>query len=180
MILDEQNSTASVGELFLVPPAMGLSRNLVGRNHDEVYFEGCPAGPHGEVLRRHGDQFERLDNGFFRALGRADDTMNLGGIKVGSAEIERVVGIVDGVKEVAAIAVAPVGGGPSRLVLCVAMESGKTADSKQIQEQMQQKIKQDLNPLFKVDDVFILQALPRTASNKVTRRQLRSSYEANR
>ena len=33
-------------------------------------------------LRRHGDEFERLPNGYYRALGRVDDTMNLGGIKV--------------------------------------------------------------------------------------------------
>jgi acetyl-CoA synthetase len=33
-------------------------------------------------LRRHGDEFERLPNGYYRALGRCDDTMNLGGIKV--------------------------------------------------------------------------------------------------
>lgn len=35
-------------------------------------------------LRRHGDEFERLPNGYYRALGRCDDTMNLGGIKVGA------------------------------------------------------------------------------------------------
>ena len=34
-------------------------------------------------LRRHGDEFERLPGGYYRALGRCDDTMNLGGIKVG-------------------------------------------------------------------------------------------------
>lgn len=33
-------------------------------------------------LRRHGDEFERTVGGFYRALGRVDDTMNLGGIKV--------------------------------------------------------------------------------------------------
>ena len=33
-------------------------------------------------LRRHGDEFERLPGGYYRALGRCDDTMNLGGIKV--------------------------------------------------------------------------------------------------
>jgi len=33
-------------------------------------------------LRRHGDEFERLPGGNYRALGRCDDTMNLGGIKV--------------------------------------------------------------------------------------------------
>jgi hypothetical protein len=34
-------------------------------------------------LRRHGDEVARLPGGYHRALGRADDTMNLGGIKVG-------------------------------------------------------------------------------------------------
>ena len=33
-------------------------------------------------LRRHGDEVARLPGGYYRALGRADDTMNLGGIKV--------------------------------------------------------------------------------------------------
>jgi len=41
-------------------------------------------------------------------LGRADDTMNLGGIKVSSAELERVMGKHPQVNEVAAIAIQPV------------------------------------------------------------------------
>ncbi len=36
----------------------------------------------GTVLRRHGDEVERLPGGYYVALGRCDDTMNLGGIKV--------------------------------------------------------------------------------------------------
>ena len=36
----------------------------------------------GTVLRRHGDEVERLSGGYYVALGRCDDTMNLGGIKV--------------------------------------------------------------------------------------------------
>ena len=35
----------------------------------------------GTVLRRHGDEVERLPGGYYIALGRCDDTMNLGGIK---------------------------------------------------------------------------------------------------
>jgi hypothetical protein len=35
-----------------------------------------------QVLRRHGDVFERTSRGYYHAHGRADDTMNLGGIKV--------------------------------------------------------------------------------------------------
>ena len=33
------------------------------------------------VLRRHGDEVQRLPGGYYAALGRVDDTFNLGGIK---------------------------------------------------------------------------------------------------
>ena len=33
-------------------------------------------------LRRHGDEMQRLPGGLYAALGRTDDNMNLGGIKV--------------------------------------------------------------------------------------------------
>jgi acetyl-CoA synthetase len=38
---------------------------------------------------------------------------------------------------------------------------------------MQSAIKRDLNPLFKIQDLVLINALPRTASNKVMRRELR-------
>lgn len=39
--------------------------------------------PSSWFLRRHGDEMERLPGGrYYRAHGRVDDTMNLGGIKV--------------------------------------------------------------------------------------------------
>ena len=47
--------------------------------------------------------------GIYRVHGRADDAMNLGGIKVSSAEIERVLNAMPGVVETAAIAVPPLG-----------------------------------------------------------------------
>ena len=44
--------------------------------------QGMPRlGGTGGRLRRHGDEVERLPGGYYRALGRCDDTMNLGGIK---------------------------------------------------------------------------------------------------
>ena len=33
------------GELFLVPSALGMSQRLLNGDHDEVYYEGSPAGP---------------------------------------------------------------------------------------------------------------------------------------
>jgi acetyl-CoA synthetase len=169
-ILDEQGRPGTQGELYVVPPSIGLSVSLLYRAHHEVYYQDTPRGPRGETLRRHGDQVEALPNGYYRAHGRADDTMNLGGIKVSSAEIERAVLSMDGITDAAAIAVDPPGGGPSLLVLYV-VAAGATPDA--LKPKLQETISRTLNPLFRVHEVRVVDSLPRTASNKVMRRVLR-------
>jgi len=174
-ILDEDGHPADNGEMYIVPPSFGLSQELLGRNHDEVYYAGVPEAD--VPLRRHGDHMERLPNGYYQALGRTDDTMNLGGVKVSSAELERVVGVIDGVSEVAAVGVQPPGGGPSRLVIYAVPEPGVVPDPKVLRVLMQQAIRSELNPLFKIDDVIFVGSLPRTASAKIMRRELRARHE---
>ncbi len=179
VILDDQGHPSDLGEVFLVPPAIGLSRRILNRDHHETYYEGVPAGPAGETLRRHGDEMQALAGGYFRALGRADDTMNLGGIKVGAAEIERVLNRVAGVEDVAAVAIPPLEGGPNRLVVFVVVaSSAEQIKVAELSRAMQQAIKTTLNPLFRIHDVRVLRQLPRTASGKIIRRQLRKSYNA--
>ena len=117
VLLDEHEEPADVGEVFLVPPSVGLSSELLNRDHDAAYYKDCPKGPHGEVLRRHGDQIARLPGGYFKAQGRADDTMNLGGIKVSSLELERLAERHPAVYEAAAVAVQPEGEGAEKLVV---------------------------------------------------------------
>ena len=41
---------------------------------------------------------------------------------------------------------------------------------------MQKTIKQNLNPLFKIHDLVLMDALPRTASKKVIRQVLRDQW----
>jgi len=175
-ILDDEGRPNDVGEVFLIPPAMGLSSRLLKGDHHQVYYADTPKGPDGQVLRRHGDRFVRLPNGAFRALGRADDTMNLGGIKVGAAEVERAVTGVGGAQEVAAIAVPPAGGGPSRLVICIGTAGCDSLDANALRGRMNEAIKSRLNPLFRVHDLYSVERLPRTASNKIMRRVLRDAY----
>jgi acetyl-CoA synthetase len=175
-LLDENGMETTNGEVFLVPPSIGLSTSLLNRDHHEIYFAGTPTGPKGEVLRRHGDQMERLDGGYYRCQGRADDTMNLGGIKVSSAEIERAVSGVEGLVETVAIAFDPPGGGPSLLVLYAVREANASVDAPALRMAMHEAISRHLNPLFKIHDVVLIDSLPRTASNKVMRRVLRERY----
>lgn len=174
VLLNEFGEKATKGELFLIPPILGLSNTLLNRNHFEVYYKGTPSYK-GKLLRRHGDELAQLENGYYQAQGRVDDAMNLGGIKVSSIQIEAVVNQLQFVKESVAIAVAPKGGGPSNLVIFyVENESELTAEEKLLQTK--KKVQKQLNPLFKVSDVVSIEEIPRTASNKVMRRKLRELY----
>jgi acetyl-CoA synthetase len=175
VILDERGIPADNGEAFVVAPSIGLSNSLLNSDHHKIYFAGTPPGPHGQVLRRHGDEMQNLGDGYWRALGRADDTMNLGGIKVSSAEIEQALQSVPQVKETAAIAISP-DGGPSRLIIYAACSADQSLVKADLQNSMQDCIKRDLNPLFRIHDLVLVDALPRTPSNKVMRRVLRDRY----
>ncbi len=163
-----------MGEVYLTPPAIGLSQSLLNREHDPIYYEGCPTGPDGETLRRHGDELTRLAKGCFKAEGRADDTMNLGGIKVSSMELERTMDSHPAVYQTAAVAVPPEGGGADRLVVFVVLAEG--ARPQDMQSELQRRIARSLNPLFKIHDLVKIDVLPRTASNKIMRRKLRERY----
>ncbi len=106
------------GEAALSSCALGLSNRLLNANNNAIYYEKMPYY-HNVPLRRHGDLLLRLENGYYRSLGRADNTMNLGGIKTSSAEIEQVLLQLDNVYELAAIAVSDENEGISKLVIYV-------------------------------------------------------------
>ena len=180
LLFNENGEPTDNGEVFILAPSLGLSTNLLNADHNEVYFAETPQ----PNLRRHGDAIERFSNAFetepwlagtkYRVHGRVDDTMNLSGIKVSSAEIEEVLNGVDGIQETAAVAVSPKDGGPSQLVIYTVLTASNAAVTKQeIHETLQAELSQRLNPLFRIHDVVIVEALPRTASNKVMRRLLR-------
>ncbi len=180
VLLDEQGKESTQGEVALIPPSIGMSETLLNRDHHAAYYADMPKSAQGMILRRHGDELIRLENGYYRALGRVDDTMNLGGIKTSSAEIERCTMTVASVQEAAAISVAPKGGGPSLLVLYLVLTQAADVDTKALHQTIQREIATHLNPLFKVHECKVVDSLPRTASNKIMRRTLRESYESQR
>eukprot|EP00879_Flechtneria_rotunda_P024186 GHRR01025634.1.p1 GENE.GHRR01025634.1~~GHRR01025634.1.p1 ORF type:complete len:660 (+),score=213.05 GHRR01025634.1:617-2596(+) len=177
----------ATGELTLVPPMLGSSQALLNASHTKVYYQDMPrCNLTGRVLRRHGDEVQRLPGGYYRALGRCDDTMNLGGIKVSAVELERVImQHVPGIAEVAAVGIPSPGGGPELLYLFVVPSkdnssagssgSASTAGKDKLLSACQVAVRSHLNPLFKVDRLIMVESLPRTASNKVMRRVLRSN-----
>ncbi len=171
VILDEDQQPADEGELWIVPPSIGLSSRLLNRDHFETYYAGVPCGSGLPPLRRHGDYVRRLPGPYYVAGGRVDDTMNLGGIKISSAELERALNRVPGVRETAAVAISH--DGPETLVVFAVLD--RPTGSQELLDAMNRSLKEELNPLFRVNQVVVVEALPRTASNKVMRRVLRDT-----
>ncbi len=171
IIIDEHGKPRTEGEVALIPPALGLSTQLLNADHYQTYFSNMPLSPEGKTLRRHGDQIKQLQNNYYVILGRVDDTMNLGGIKISAAEIERALTGLPSIVEVAAIAIAPPTNGPSLLVIYAA--TSESLSKNEVMKDMQDRINKHINPLFKIHDVVFVRELPKTASNKIMRRVLR-------
>ncbi|XP_049363845.1 probable CoA ligase CCL12 [Solanum verrucosum] len=182
VILDEDghpypDDEACVGEIGLFPTYMGATDRLLNADHEKVYFEGMPIYKDMQ-LRRHGDILKRTIGGYLVVNGRADDTMNLGGIKTSSIEIERVCdGADESVLETAAVSAAPSNGGPEQLAIFVVVKEGMNISPDTLKKRFSRAIQSNLNPLFKVRWVKIVGMLPRTASNKLLRRVLREQWK---
>ncbi|KAJ8539881.1 hypothetical protein K7X08_014133 [Anisodus acutangulus] len=182
VILDEDgrpypDDQACVGEVGLFPTSMGASDRLLNADHEKVYFKGMPMYKDMQ-LRRHGDILKRTVGGYIVVHGRADDTMNLGGIKTSSIEIERVCDRADdSVLETAAVSAAPPNGGPEQLAIFVVLKEGIIISPDTLKKRFSRAIQSNLNPLFKVSSVKIVPMFPRTASNKLLRRVLRDQWK---
>jgi len=159
VLLNENYQETTQGEVFLIPPIMGLSTELLNKNHQKIYYDDTPK--HQKVLRRHGDELRQLENGYFKILGRVDDAMNLGGIKVSATQIEAAINQLNFVLESAAIAAAPEDGGPAKLVVFYVENKNQNNDEDRLKA-AQKIVKTELNPLFKVADLLKIDVLPRT------------------
>ena len=181
-VLLEDGRPADRGEVFLVPPSIGLSNELLNYDHDHEYFEGVPLGPRGETLRRHGDRIERLSNGYYRHRGRIDDMINVSGVKTSSEEIRSILGN-DLVYDAKPVAVDLEGTGQHRLVIYVVPRDLTLLDSPELRERLrkefQRAIKENLNPLLAhVEEVVLVSELPQTGPGKTrTGAELRRDYE---
>ncbi|KAI3716504.1 hypothetical protein L1987_67423 [Smallanthus sonchifolius] len=166
-----------VGEVGLFSLYLGATDRLLNANHEEIYFKGMPVY-NGMQLRRHGDIIKRMIGGYFVVQGRADDTMNIGGIKTSSIEIERVCEQADvSIMETAAVSCQPATGGPELLAIFVVLKKGFNTEPDKLKMIFSNAIQRNLNPLFKVSIVKVVPEFPRTASNKLLRRVLRDQLK---
>jgi crotonobetaine/carnitine-CoA ligase len=119
-----------------------------------------------------GDLLSRDADGWYFFVDRVKDAIRVRGENVSSFEVEEVLGSYPGVVECAAVAVrSELSGGEDEIKACVVMAAGQPLDPADLIRHCAVR-----SPYFAVPRyVEVLDALPRTASEKIRKVELRDS-----
>ncbi len=127
------------------------------KKYKAAYFEQY------ENIWHHGDYVSVTDRGSVVVWGRSDTTLNPGGIRIGTAEIYRVVEGFDSVED--SLVVGQQVGGDERILLFVKMKSGHDMDGK-LRIALRSKIKTACTPRHVPAITLEVPDIPYTRSGK--------------
>ena len=158
------------GYLVCTRPAPSMTRGVWGdpQRYLDTYWSRWKG------VWNHGDWASVDQDGCWFLHGRADESMNVAGRKVGPGEIERALLAHPLVLEAAAIGVPDQIKGEAIVAFVVAQTGAAiTAD---VLEEIAECVAGDLGPAFRPRAIEVVAALPKTQSGKVVRRLIRQSY----
>ncbi|HYJ78868.1 MAG TPA: hypothetical protein VEW03_04675, partial [Longimicrobiaceae bacterium] len=151
-----------VGELVITEPMPSMPLRFWddagGVRYRESYFDTYPG------VWRHGDLVRFTPRGSAVILGRSDATLNRHGVRLGTAEIYRVVDAVPGVADSLVVGVEEEGGG-YYMPLFVVLEEGAVLDDA-MRERIRTALRTELSPRHVPDEIVQAPAVPRTLNGK--------------
>jgi acetoacetyl-CoA synthetase len=151
-----------VGELVITEPMPSMPvffwGDEDGSRYRESYFSTFPG------VWRHGDWIKVRADGGVIIYGRSDSTINRNGVRMGTAEIYRLVEEGAEFSDSLVVDVAQADGG-SRLALFVVLSPG-LAFTEQLAAELKQRIRSQLSPRHVPDVIQEVERIPRTRSGK--------------
>ncbi len=138
---------------------IGFWNDPDGSRYHAAYFETFPN------VWTHGDWVEETEHGGFIIYGRSDATLNPGGVRIGTAEIYRVVEGMDGITE--ALVVGQDWQDDVRIVLFVTLNTNRELEDSLIKE-IKTRIRQDCSPRHVPEKILAVTDIPRTRSGKIS------------
>lgn len=168
------------GELVCINkfPSMplGFWKDDTGAKYKAAYFERFPN------IWHHGDwAMQNSTTDGFVIYGRSDSTLNPGGVRIGTAEIYRIVEQVEEILE--SIVVAQQWEGDVRIVLFVKLKPG-IAWSESIADTIRLRLRKEASPHHVPKKIVAVADIPRTISGKPSEAAVRAAIhhqpEANR
>ncbi len=173
-IIDEEGNPTPPGEkglLCITKPWPSMIRTIWGdpERFKKSYFGDVKKD--GKPVYFSGDGAMYDDDGYIIITGRTDDVINVSGHRLGTAEIEAVLGHHEQVAEVAVV------GKPDEIkgesVFAYIVSKGDV-DADELKKELNQLIVKEIGPIAKVDSILLVPGLPKTRSGKIMRRLLRT------
>jgi acetoacetyl-CoA synthetase len=150
------------GELVCTVPfpskPIGFWADQNHAKYKAAYFEGFPG------IWTHGDFASKSETGGFTLFGRSDATLNSKGVRIGTAEIYRVVETFPQVQE--AMAVSQDWDDDTRVVLFVVIKAGQEFNES-VEKEIKTALRNQASPRHVPDLIVVAPELPRTKSNKL-------------
>jgi acetoacetyl-CoA synthetase len=151
------------GELVCTKPfpsmPVGFWNDPDGAKYRAAYFERFPGVWH------HGDYAQLTAHGGLVIAGRSDATLNPGGVRIGTAEIYRVVDALPEILE--SVVVAHRHDNDDRVILFVRLREGCAWDDA-LKRRIRAAIKAELTPRHMPAQILPCPEVPRTISGKIT------------
>ena len=163
-VFDEngESITNEKGELVCTKPFPSMPLGFWNDRGDEryhaAYFAKYPN------VWCHGDWSELTERGTMIIYGRSDATLNPGGVRIGTAEIYRVVERIAEVEE--AVAIGQIWQSDTRVVLFVKLRDGQTLDAR-LEERIRSEIRRHASPRHVPAKIVQVADIPRTKNGKV-------------
>ncbi|HEX6295944.1 MAG TPA: acetoacetate--CoA ligase [Burkholderiales bacterium] len=175
-VYDEEGNSivGEKGELVCTRPFPSMPLGFWNDRGDERYHAAY-FGKYPNVWC-HGDWSELTERGTMIVYGRSDATLNPGGVRIGTAEIYRVVERIGEVEEAVAIGQLwpPDKPTDTRVVLFVKMKDDQHLDE-QMQERIRAEIRNHASPRHVPAKIVQVSDIPRTKNGKVVELAVRSA-----
>ena len=162
------------GELVCTRPFPSMPLGFWNDRGDEryhaAYFDKYPN------VWCHGDWSELTERGTMIVYGRSDATLNPGGVRIGTAEIYRVVERIEEVEEAVAIGQLwpPDQPTDTRVVLFVKLRENQVLDAT-LEERIRGDIRKHASPRHAPAKIVQVSDIPRTKNGKVVELAVRSA-----
>ena len=163
------------GELCCLAPfpsmPVGFWNDSDGSRYHSAYFDVYPD------IWRHGDWATHTPNGGIIIHGRSDATLNPGGVRIGTAEIYRIVESFDEVAE--SLVIGQMVEHDVRIVLFLRMAENENLDDK-LQTRVKEALKRQASPRHVPAIILSVKDIPRTRSGKITELAVRDVIQGRR
>ena len=164
-VFDEEGNsvTDTPGELVCTKPFPSMPvmfwNDPDGKKYQEAYFDYYPN------VWRHGDWTKLTKRGTLIIFGRSDATLNPGGVRIGTAEIYKVVESFEEILE--SIVIGQEWEDDIRIVLFVKLKEKISLDEK-LKTEIKNKLRQLVSPRHVPAKIISVADIPRTRSGKIT------------